>query len=232
MTTSLYEIIPTTTSRQKVNQQGGRARDSQRSRLYKAEKVLHTPPQFETVQQCQDFVNEVMASRWAAARWKNRIEVRPGYGHRSATADPVSQIIQLPVWARHHAVILHEMAHCLNTGSRTYAWHGPEFAGLFLSLVHHVMGAESASKLRESFKANRVRYNLKAIPSSPRFEVVPKAVVAAKRRATETRPLSTDERATVAALLRRAAKAGQLGAADRKPRIHALATARALESLS
>lgn len=228
MTTNLLETGQTRT----VNRQGVRSRDNQRSKLYKAERVLHTPPQFETVQQCQDFVNEVMASRWVAARWKNRIEVRPGYGHRSATADPTSQIIQLPVWARHHAVILHEMAHCLNTGSRAYAWHGPEFAGLFLSLVHHVMGADAATKLRESFKANRVRYNLKAIPSSPRFEVVPKTVIAAKARQRATRPLTLEERHNLAALLRRAAKAGQLGPADRKPRIHALSTARLVEGIS
>jgi putative metallohydrolase (TIGR04338 family) len=214
--------------RRSTNAKGDRARDSQRSKLYTAETVLHGKPDFKTVQECQAFVDEVMASRYVKARWKQYIRVEPGYGQTNATADPTGGVIKLPLWSRQRAVILHEMAHCLNDQRRAYAWHGPEFAGLLLTLVHHVMGAESATKLRESFRVNRVRYNLKTV-RTPRFEVPTQAAVAARKREVDNRALSADELANVAKLIRRAARAGQLGSADRKPRIHALATARLLE---
>jgi putative metallohydrolase (TIGR04338 family) len=218
--------------RSTTNGQGNRGRDTQRSKLYAAEAVLHGPPDFKTIQECQAFVDAVMASRWVAARFRNpRIEVEPGYGRRSACAVG-DDAIRLPIWSRQKPVILHEIAHCLiDYGYTRYAWHGPEFAGLLLSLVHHVLGQEAAAKLRASFKAHRVRTNLKALPSSPRYTVVPKAVVQAKARQRAATPLTSTETTQVAALLRRAAKAGQLGTADRKPRQHALATARLLEGV-
>jgi putative metallohydrolase (TIGR04338 family) len=214
------------------NNGDGRARDSQRSKLYTAERVLHGKPDFKTVQECQAFVDQVMATRYVKARWLAHITVRPGLGHTNATAQPSTAVIQLPLWSRQRAVILHEMAHCLNDDQRrAYAWHGPEFAGLFLGLVHHVLGAEAAAQLRESFRDNKVRYNLKTV-RTPRYEVPTQAAVAARKREVDNRALSADELANVAKLIRRAARAGQLGSADRKPRIHALATARLLEGAS
>jgi hypothetical protein len=206
-----------------------RPRDSQRSKLYAAEAIFHSAPDFKTVDQCQAYVDSVMASRWVRARWQQRIVVKDGRGHVNATGGTSGQL-QLPLWSRQRLVILHEMAHVLTP--YRYAAHGPEYAGVLLSLVHHVLGAETAAKLRASYKEHRVRYNLKAVPSSPRYEVPTQAAVAAKQRQRDTKPLSVEERAAAVRLLRRAAKAGQLGPAGRKPRANALAVARLLEVTS
>lgn len=203
-----------------------RPRDSQRSKLYKSEP--HFPPDFKTVDQCQAFADSVMANRWVRARWKQSVTVKDGRG-RSSASGGTSGRLNLPLWSRSRYVILHEMAHVLTPYQ--YAAHGPEYAGVLLSLIHHILGAEQAAKLRASFKENRVRYNLKGVPSSPRYEVPTQAAVAAKQRERDTRPLSTDEKAAAVRLLRRAAKAGQLGEVGRKPRAQALAIARLLEEV-
>jgi putative metallohydrolase (TIGR04338 family) len=204
-----------------------RPRDSQRSKLYAAEAILQGAPDFKTVQECQAFADSVMANRWVRARWNRYIEVRPGKGHTRATGSHSSGIIQLPLWSRQRLVVLHEVAHVLTPGN--YAHHGPEYAGVLLSLVHHVLGAEQAAKLRVSYREHRVRYNLKGVPSSPRYTVPTQASVAAKQRERNTRPLSSDEKVAMAAMLRRGAKAGQFGPSGRKPRANALALARLLE---
>jgi hypothetical protein len=205
-----------------------RPRDSQRSKLYTAEGAFHGAPDFKTVPECQAYVDSVMASRWVRARWKQRVTVHDGRG-RSSASGGTSGRLNLPLWSRSRYVILHEMAHVLTPYQ--YAAHGPEYAGVLLSLVHHILGQETAAKLRVSFKEHRVRYNLKGVPSSPRYEVIPQAVVAAKQRERDTRPLTTDEKAVVTRLIRRAVKAGQLGPSGRKPRAQALAIARMIEGL-
>lgn len=77
------------------------------------------------------------------------------------------QRIYMPRWSRNKAVILHEIAHVVT--SPYVAWHGWEFCDNLLKLVSRWLGQDEARRLRESFKAKKVRYRAprKRKPVSP-----------------------------------------------------------------
>lgn len=205
-----------------------RPRDTQRAKLYRAERAVPHPAEFKTMDQCQAFIDQVLRSRWVATRWRKTLVALPGKGYSRAVAYPDRGTIQLPLWSRSKLVICHEIAHHLTPS--TYAWHGPEYAGVYLMLVKHVIGDEAYDALRASFKANHVRYTLVAVVKA-RYELETRTEQAAAERAAKTRPPSAYELAEAAEVIRRAARTGRFGTPERKPRIHALATARLLEKL-
>lgn len=221
-----------------------RPRDNQRKRLYDAEDKIRTEKPWASMAECQEFVDRLESSRWFLARWRPlRPQLRDGRGYRIATAFSVLNVIQLPKWAREPIVILHEYAHLLtdrsavgwshgldgHLGSECFAAHGPEFAGVFVVLVEHVMGPETAMALRDSFRRHRVRTSRVAVPSA-RYEIVSRASqVAAKRQTAQTAP-GAAEMGRAADVLGRAIKAGVFGASDSKQRRAALAVARGLRT--
>ena len=152
-----------------------RPRDSQRARLYRAEGTVDAGRRLPTVERMQAWVDGLVATDWFVARWGERsFEVRPGFGHRRATADAGNGILQMPKWARSELVLLHEIAHCLTP--LTVASHGPEYAGVLLALVRRGMGPSgpgrgvagpgTAQRLEDAFAAERVRWTLAAVPAA------------------------------------------------------------------
>lgn len=171
----------------------GQHRDSQRKRLYDADDVLdgvrvsalakrhltdsvkHStlrvirdgqmePLHYPSIESAQDYVDAVIASAWFRRRWGHkRIPVQHSHGHGSAAWDDgsISLSVQHRRW---EAAILHEIAHILTP--HPYAHHGPEFAGILLTLVKYAMGTEQARILRESFREHRVRYTMAAVPEA------------------------------------------------------------------
>ncbi len=147
-----------------IDEPARRPRDSQRARLYRAEEEVHAGRRLPTVAQLQAYVDGVAGSDWFLARWGVRpFEVRPGYGHRRATAD-VNGVLQLPRWARSEVVVLHEMAHCLTPVA--FAAHGPEYAGVLLALVRRAVDPGRAQSLEDAFARHRVRWTLAAVPAT------------------------------------------------------------------
>lgn len=141
-----------------------RPRDSQRTRLYRAEDELSPGRRLPTVQVLQAYVDELATTEWFVTRWGRRsFEVRPGHGHRRATADR-NGVLQLPRWSRTELVVLHEVAHCLTP--ERYAAHGPEYAGVFLSLVRRRLSPAAGQALEDAFGRHRVRWNTAAVPRS------------------------------------------------------------------
>ena len=139
-----------------------RPRDSQRARLYRAESSLDHGRRLPTVDRMQAWVDALCATDWFAARWGRRtFDVRPGHGHRRATADEHG-VLQMPKWARTELVLLHEVAHCLTPW--TFAGHGPEYAGVLLTLTRRGMGPATAQRLEDAFARERVRWTLSAVP--------------------------------------------------------------------
>jgi putative metallohydrolase (TIGR04338 family) len=134
-------------------------RDTQRGKLYAAERVCQPPePEFRTVIDCQVFVDEVIAEHreWF---WPKYVCVQDGRGRRSACAS--FDTISVPRWARTRIVILHELAHIITPPP--FAWHGPEFALNFLKLVRSVLGFDQYNKLATSFEDHSVRWATKHI---------------------------------------------------------------------
>lgn len=144
----------------------GRPRDSQRARLYRAEGEVGTGRRLPTVAGMQAYVDGLVAADWFVARWGERcFEVRPGFGHRRATADS-NGVLQMPKWARTELVLLHEVAHCLTPVA--YAPHGPEYAGVLLAVARRGMGPATAQSLEDAFARQRVRWTLAAVPAGRR----------------------------------------------------------------
>ncbi len=139
-----------------------RPRDSQRARLYRAESQVDAGRRLPSVARMQAWVDGLAATDWFVARWGARtFEVRPGFGHRRATADE-NGVLQMPKWARSELVLLHEVAHCLTPA--TFASHGPEYAGVLLALSRRGMGPGTAQLLEDAFARERVRWTLAAVP--------------------------------------------------------------------
>ena len=140
----------------------GRPRDSQRARLYRAEAEVDAGRRLPTVAKMQAYVDGLIGADWFVARWgEHAFEVRPGFGHRRATADEYG-VLQMPKWARSELVLLHEVAHCLTP--RSVASHGPEYAGVLLALARRAMSPATAQSLEDAFSRQRVRWSLSAVP--------------------------------------------------------------------
>ena len=145
-----------------------RARDSQRQKLYNAERFLQDfGPRYETVPEIQAYVDHLLSSAWFRRRWprtaRKGIAVHDGRGRSRAVAETIwgVNVIKMPLWSRSKSIIIHEIAHhCSDEahGLRDVAAHGWQFAGTLLELVTHEMGAEIGSELKESYKEGKVRY--------------------------------------------------------------------------
>lgn len=200
-----------------------RPRDSRRQRLYDSQehgdysatairllgpggdKVPSTGS--VTIEAVQAYVDHVTSAAWFQRRWGRRHITARHKVYGSATGG--GSTITMPPWSRNEMIILHEIAHCL-TPSR-YAPHGPEFAGVFLTLVRHAAGAEVGRRLRERFRENRVRVSMLEVPKPTRTVVTRSAEVSAKRAAAK-QPLTPQEARRAADLLARGIAAGQFGA--------------------
>ena len=152
----------------RYNRQGKRPRDSQRSKVYAAEHSVSSKfrltawagESYTDLVRVQGFVDAVTMSdlwkelRTQAGRWSHRVTVaaqRSGAG-----AMPERSTIYLSRDLRQEPmVVCHELAHLTTTDA--HAWHGPEFARIYLRLVAHFMGRVAYEALRSEFAKHRVR---------------------------------------------------------------------------
>jgi putative metallohydrolase (TIGR04338 family) len=154
-----------------------KVRDSQRQKLYDAERLAFdnnpaipdTMIRYESVEDCEKairliwsktrFQNEfpAVAKHW---RYQNAPRVKPGFGCRRATAYCGRWSVTLPVWSRKRWVIVHELAHLAHyaEGSAGQADHGWQYALTYLRLTRLTMGVDAYEALRQAFKAKGVRY--------------------------------------------------------------------------
>jgi predicted SprT family Zn-dependent metalloprotease len=139
-------------------------RDSQRSRVYKAEWCLNflEPPmwKFKNIEEARARLDEVLRSATFRRRypWIDRVELFLG-----RSCYQLFGTITLARWGLNDASLLHELAHAIlwvrNRRSQPadYSPHGWEFCTVLTDLVEHWMGAAAADKLREAFRAKKVR---------------------------------------------------------------------------
>jgi len=141
-------------------------RDTQRGKVYKAERHVAEGRKFGTLVECQAYYDRIVHSRWWLRRaMPTQIFLRDGRGTRMARAysNWAGGYINLPRWSRCEIVMLHELAHvlrCRRYGGANDIDHRPHGAGFvraFLDLVGRWMGAETAKALRESMLEHGVR---------------------------------------------------------------------------
>jgi putative metallohydrolase (TIGR04338 family) len=207
-----------------------RPRDSQRSRLYKAEHVLlmYGENAFGSNTDTQRWVDRVLGERWFRSRWQlPTLPVTPG---RGGTATSWGGRITVGPTARNPGIVLHEIAHEIIrvTPRGPYASHGPEFASVLLFLVRQVMGPAQANELRLAFVRERVRHRAGWVVPAPRYDVPTQSTVQAAARREAARPVTRAEALAADDVLRRLVRAGKFGPAGSATRNHALETARTL----
>ena len=150
-----------------------RARDRQRSRMYKWENAVVrqllgrsiADPEFSTVEQCAAYAAPIWRrerARVGLARVQApRIE-RPSWGQRSALAHPDHRVT-LPRWARSRWVILHELAHRLTPRDEA---HGPRFVGVLIGLAARWLDLDADRMMRMADEYD-VRYYVRSIGVVP-----------------------------------------------------------------
>jgi hypothetical protein len=138
-----------------------RPRDSQRKRVYEAERALFPddlfPPDL-TLLQAEALVGRI----YMDARYRHLDRLRPippavkdGRGRRRAGYCRARHAIALPRWARRVWVVAHEVAHAFLDHNR-HAGHGEEFVAVYLDVLQRHAGMD-ASVLRTGFVARGVR---------------------------------------------------------------------------
>ena len=178
-------------------------RDTQRSRVYKAEHTIGTWKQEIPNNQLQAFVNAALDKRAIRSRWGARkVTVELGRNGGIGWRDRIS----LGVKARNPHIICHELAHSLTPNE--FADHGPEYCGVCLFIANVVIGPEFAKKLRASFKENKVKVNRKGIP--------PVAAVVAKSRVEVDRGERQRVKADAIVRIREFIKSGAISKAEAK----------------
>ena len=103
-----------------------------------------------------------------------KVELTPGYGRvqslgafkeyqsvrchhcNSPNGDKIVVItMNLPPWARRESIVLHELAHAVQTEEQI---HGRQFARIYLALVKEYMGKEAGQALGKGFQAEKVKW--------------------------------------------------------------------------
>ncbi len=138
-------------------------RDQQKSKLYKAEKILKPMRKsYPEMADVQAYVVKVQASKVLQRRFGGALtkSFEVGDGRRRTNAGGGYWGIYMPRWSRTDQIILHEMAHTIlirMQGSNVSA-HGWMYANVYLQLVKTMMGAAAHDMLKESFREHRVRF--------------------------------------------------------------------------
>lgn len=151
------------------------SRDSQRSKLYAAERAsglqLHKHQAGMSIEQCQALVDKILGSAYVQRKYgwrKGTIPVHATHGggradysggyHRDRVTGEVEwrgRHIRLGVWARQPFIVIHEVAHHLAGYGHGHDWR---FAEVTLDLTRHFLGAEAGAQLKAAYKAGRVRF--------------------------------------------------------------------------
>lgn len=157
-----------------------KVRDSQRSKVYKAEDSLKELrlefpklyERFESMGSIQGYVDRITNSKWwgkyeapdmgetndTPLRNPKKVTVKDGRGLRRATAYRLHCEIQMPCWARYRLLILHELTHILQSQR---PGHGRQFCRIFMDLVRRFAGKKESEALKQAFKNGKVKWTKK-----------------------------------------------------------------------
>ena len=159
-----------------------KVRDSQRSKVYKAEDSLNARKdkfpklyeRFDDLKQLQHYVDRITESKW----WQKydapnmgekdgillakpeEVVVQDGRGRRRAMAVAyrMGGEIHMPRWARYRLIILHELAHILQSQRPA---HGRQFCQVYIDIVRRFAGKKESEALKQAFKNGKVKWTKK-----------------------------------------------------------------------
>lgn len=191
-----------------------RPRDSQRSKMYKAERqvwIKQFDPRHETMAECERYLRYVTNTQFFRDLWyhnrrrhlaKQPAELRMedgrgclvargnfgGYVNVPSSVHLAPEVcMKLPRWARSEMVMLHELCHSITANN--HAAHGWAFCHNYLEMVTHFMGVDMGNALRAAYKRCGVKHR-------PKRQVAP---LSEERKATLRAQLAKARAAKVAA---------------------------------
>jgi putative metallohydrolase (TIGR04338 family) len=143
-------------------------RDSQRLKLYRAERVLQPiSRRFSSMEEVNHFATAVWTDdnvramfdgiEEERAQWHIHPGIKDGRGRKHAGG--CYAYVTLPTWARTDHFILHELAHVLTQRicGLNAAGHGWQFCAIFHRLVQVIMGEHAAAVLKGAFVLHGVK---------------------------------------------------------------------------
>ncbi|MFB8276160.1 TIGR04338 family metallohydrolase [Nocardia colli] len=134
--------------------------------LYGSHLTLPIERRFASVESVQNYANKVLALNWVRGQWDRAgtaVRVRSRAGTTAAHYEAEDAVLAVPLhtgsraWALRELVILHELAHHLESNVGSVAPHGPEFCTRYLELVDGIIGPEAALVLRATMLGCGVR---------------------------------------------------------------------------
>jgi putative metallohydrolase (TIGR04338 family) len=138
-------------------------KDMQRQRVYDAEEAAFGASSTElTVEEMQRLIDKWVASKTLQRRYPRAnlpLKVTDGRSRRRGGYHRVwygPDEIRMPRRTRTKWYLLHELAHALSW-SQDQPAHGWQFAECYLYLVRVYLGKGAEEKLRQQFKAHKVR---------------------------------------------------------------------------
>lgn len=141
-------------------------RDSQRSRVYRAETPMPASP-LPGLEACASFADRVVGTLWWQARFPEHTialvpRLRPGNGARQAFFRPGDDVgedptITLPRRYRTKGVVLHELVHWALSPERDLPHHGRTFTRVLLDATAEFLGPERAATLEHGYRTEKVR---------------------------------------------------------------------------
>ncbi|WP_416564115.1 TIGR04338 family metallohydrolase [Nocardia testacea] len=139
--------------------------------VHGSQVTLPVERKFASVDSVQQYCDRVLALGWVAATWERAgvpIRVRTRAGNVAAHYESGTAVLAVPLraessargrtaWALRELVVLHELAHHLESRPEAVAAHGPEFCTRYVELADGVIGPEAGLLLRLTFHDAGVR---------------------------------------------------------------------------
>jgi hypothetical protein len=138
-------------------------RDSQRQKVYDAERFVTTRRQFGSLDEVKQFISTVVGSRWwktkyPFARREFKFIVGPDWW-RASMGWMGTLVLPKSKW--NDFVVLHELTHVAmykHRLGRNSPAHGRVFCNHLLQIIRRFAGDQSWEELKEGFKAKRVKW--------------------------------------------------------------------------
>lgn len=133
--------------------------------VYGSQLTLPVERRFASVDSVQHYCDAVLGVNWVAVRWGHAgpVRVRARAGAAAAHYEPGGAVLAVPAnrsgndWALRELVVLHELAHHLESEPGDRAAHGPRFCARYVELVDGVVGPEASLLLRTTMLGCGVR---------------------------------------------------------------------------
>jgi hypothetical protein len=169
-------------------------RDSQRSKVYRAEHTIWPEPGEISVEDAAKWVNSIRKSEWAKSHLPGYTTSRPITVQRGRGCHANNHTITLsPSWGTRRYIVLHELAHIIRSREEAFkggprpAPHGREWAMVFRALVRRFMGVQAEANLVAAWKLAGVKYLPKRKQSPSQRKGNPAALAAARAKQAEKR---------------------------------------------